>query len=76
MVTSGTIHYILNHLLHLPVHIRDVCVFLAPLFSGLTAIATYFFTKEVWDESAGLFAAAFIGIGEAVDGARQGTARN
>lgn len=62
MVTSGTIHYILNHLLHLPVHIRDICVFLAPLFSGLTALATYLFTKEVWDESAGLFAAAFIGI--------------
>eukprot|EP00049_Salpingoeca_infusionum_P009683 m.164637 g.164637 ORF g.164637 m.164637 type:complete len:756 (-) comp14405_c0_seq1:277-2544(-) len=62
MVTSGSIHYILNFLLHIPIHIRDVCVFLAPLFSALTAFAMYAFTKEVWDDAAGLFAAAFIGI--------------
>lgn len=35
---------------------------LAPAFSGLTALATYLFTKEMKDESAGLLAAAFIGI--------------
>jgi dolichyl-diphosphooligosaccharide--protein glycosyltransferase len=35
---------------------------LAPFFSGLTAIATYFLTKELWSSGAGLFAAAFIGI--------------
>ena len=64
MVTSGAIHFVLNSLLHMPVHIRDICVFLAPLFSGLTALATYAFTKEVWNDAAGLFAAAFIGIGE------------
>merc|ERR1719431_1584925 len=61
MVTSGSIHYILS-LLHIPVHIRDVCVFLAPLFSGLTAISTYFLTKELWSQGAGLFAACFIAI--------------
>jgi dolichyl-diphosphooligosaccharide--protein glycosyltransferase len=32
-------------------------------FSGLTALATYFFTKEVWSQGAGLFAACFIAIG-------------
>jgi len=37
-------------------------VFLAPLFSGLTAIATYFLTKELWSRGAGLFAAGFIAI--------------
>ncbi|CAH8588395.1 unnamed protein product [Schistosoma intercalatum] len=61
MVTSGFIHY-MCHLLSFPVHIREVCVFLAPVFSGMTAIATYFFTKEIWNEGAGLFAACFIAI--------------
>ncbi|KAK9508465.1 hypothetical protein O3M35_006018 [Rhynocoris fuscipes] len=61
MITSGSIHYIL-HLLNIPVHIRDICVFLAPIFSGLTAIATYLLTKELWSVGAGLFAACFIAI--------------
>ncbi|KAJ8962588.1 hypothetical protein NQ318_000981 [Aromia moschata] len=61
MLTSGSIHYIL-HLLHINVHIRDICVFLAPVFSGLTAISTYFLTKELWSAGAGLFAACFIAI--------------
>jgi len=60
-VTSGLIHWVLS-LLHIPVHIRDVCVFLAPVFSGLTAIATYLLTRELWSEGAGLFAACFISI--------------
>ena len=61
MITSGGIHWILNSL-NFTVHIREVCVFLAPFFSGLTAIATYLLTKELWSQGAGLFAAAFIGI--------------
>lgn len=61
MVTSGAIHWILNSL-NITIHIREVCVFLAPFFSGLTAIATYFLTKELWTPGAGLFAAAFIAI--------------
>ncbi len=61
MITSGAIHYILNSL-NMTIHIREVCVFLAPFFSGLTAIATYLLTKELWSQGAGLFAAAFIGI--------------
>lgn len=61
MVTSGAIHYFL-HLLHIPVHIREICVFLAPIFSGLTAIATYLLTTELWSSGAGLFAACFIAI--------------
>uniref|UniRef100_A0A183TRE6 dolichyl-diphosphooligosaccharide--protein glycotransferase n=1 Tax=Schistocephalus solidus TaxID=70667 RepID=A0A183TRE6_SCHSO len=59
--TLGAIHYILQ-LLHIPIHIREVCVFLAPIFSGLTAIMAYLFTKEVWNERAGLFAACFLAI--------------
>ncbi|KAF2355745.1 Oligosaccharyl transferase STT3 subunit [Trinorchestia longiramus] len=61
MVTSGSIHYMLS-LLNIPVHIRDICVFLAPIFSGLTAISTYLLTKEIWSTGAGLFAACFIAV--------------
>jgi dolichyl-diphosphooligosaccharide---protein glycosyltransferase len=61
MFTSGIIHWILNSL-NITIHIREVCVFLAPFFSGLTAIATYFLTKELWSTGAGLFAASFIAI--------------
>jgi len=61
MITSGSIHHVLSSL-NIPTHIRDICVFLAPLFSGLTAIATYFLTKELWSAGAGLFAAGFIAI--------------
>ncbi|XP_066143522.1 dolichyl-diphosphooligosaccharide--protein glycosyltransferase subunit STT3B [Euwallacea fornicatus] len=61
MITSGSIHYLL-HLLHINVHIRDICVFLAPIFSGLTAISTYLLTRELWSSGAGLFAACFIAI--------------
>ncbi|XP_026314946.1 dolichyl-diphosphooligosaccharide--protein glycosyltransferase subunit STT3B isoform X4 [Hyposmocoma kahamanoa] len=61
MITSGTIHWVL-HALNIPIHIRDICVFLAPVFSGLTAIATYLLTSELWSRGAGLFAACFIAI--------------
>ncbi|TEB22018.1 oligosaccharyl transferase STT3 subunit [Coprinellus micaceus] len=61
MATSGVIYYLLQAL-NLPVDIRNICVLLAPGFSAFTAWATYMFTKEMKDESAGLLAAAFIGI--------------
>ncbi|KAI7898645.1 Oligosaccharyl transferase STT3 subunit-domain-containing protein [Cokeromyces recurvatus] len=61
MVTAATIHNIL-HFLNFPVDIRNICVLLAPMFSGLTAFATYLLTKELKDSSAGLLAAVFIGL--------------
>ena len=61
MVTSGVIYKIL-HMISLPVDIRNICVLLAPGFSGLTALATYLFTREMSGDGAGLLAAAFIGI--------------
>jgi len=61
MVTSAIIHKLLR-LVSLPVDIRNVCVLLAPGFSGLTALATYLFTREMNGDGAGLLAAAFIGI--------------
>uniref|UniRef100_A0A8C5G7W8 dolichyl-diphosphooligosaccharide--protein glycotransferase n=1 Tax=Gouania willdenowi TaxID=441366 RepID=A0A8C5G7W8_GOUWI len=61
MLTAGLIHYVL-HLLNVTVHIRDVCVFLAPVFSGLTSISTFLLTRELWNQGAGLLAACFIAI--------------
>ncbi|BEI92321.1 uncharacterized protein CcaverHIS019_0411410 [Cutaneotrichosporon cavernicola] len=61
MVTSGLIWTFL-HKINMPVDIRNVCVMIAPAFSGLTALATYGFTTEMAEPSTGLLAAAFIGI--------------
>ncbi|PGH08292.1 hypothetical protein AJ80_07888 [Polytolypa hystricis UAMH7299] len=62
MVTSGVIYHFLRFIA-IPVDIRNVCVLLAPAFSGLTALATYLLTCEMTPSpSAGLLAAAFMGI--------------
>ena len=62
MVTSGIIYHVLR-LLSMPVDIRNICVLLAPGFSGLTAFASYLITSEMTTSpSAGLLAAAFMGI--------------
>ncbi|KAJ5313875.1 uncharacterized protein N7443_000759 [Penicillium atrosanguineum] len=62
MVTSGVIYHILRFLT-IPVDIRNICVLLAPAFSGLTALAMYLLTCEMSSSpSAGLLAAAFMGI--------------
>ncbi|KAI1799114.1 glycosyltransferase family 66 protein [Daldinia bambusicola] len=62
MVTSGVIYHLLRALT-VPVDIRNICVLLAPAFSGLTAFASYLLTNEMTTSpSAGLLAAAFMGI--------------
>ncbi|CAJ2513394.1 Uu.00g015130.m01.CDS01 [Anthostomella pinea] len=62
MVTSGAIYHALRALT-VPVDIRNICVLLAPAFSGLTAFAAYLLTNEMTtSSSAGLLAAAFMGI--------------
>ncbi|KJR81671.1 dolichyl-diphosphooligosaccharide--protein glucosylltransferase [Sporothrix schenckii 1099-18] len=62
MVTSGAIYHALRALT-IPVDIRNVCVMLAPAFSGLTAYSAYLLTSEMTTSpSAGLLAAAFMGI--------------
>lgn len=62
MLTSAAIHALLNRVLHAPVDIRNICVLLAPFFSGFTALATYALTRELKDGPAGLLAAAFVAI--------------
>uniref|UniRef100_UPI00358EE261 dolichyl-diphosphooligosaccharide--protein glycosyltransferase subunit STT3A isoform X1 n=1 Tax=Myxine glutinosa TaxID=7769 RepID=UPI00358EE261 len=61
MVTSALLYHIL-HFLHVTIEIRNVCVFLAPLFSSLTTILTYHLTKELKDAGAGLVAAVMVAI--------------
>ncbi|KAL3898556.1 MAG: hypothetical protein SGCHY_002657, partial [Lobulomycetales sp.] len=61
MVTAGIMHWFVN-LLNFPIDIREICVFLAPVFSAFTAFATYLLTSEMKDESAGLLAAGFIAV--------------
>ena len=62
MFTSSAIHWICNTFLF-PVDIRNICVFLAPLFASITAITAYFFVKEITGRSdSGLLTALLIAI--------------
>lgn len=46
MVTSAVFYHILNFF-NFAIDVRNVCVFLAPLFSSFTTIVTYLLTKEL-----------------------------
>jgi dolichyl-diphosphooligosaccharide--protein glycosyltransferase len=59
--TAGAIWNLLQ-LLHVPVHVQEVCVFTAPLFSALCALAAFLFMREVRGPGAGLGAAAFMSV--------------
>ncbi|VVC39577.1 Hypothetical protein CINCED_3A020828 [Cinara cedri] len=61
MITSTVLYNIL-HFINITLEIRNICVFLAPLFSSFTTIVTFLLTKELKDTRAGLFAAAMIAI--------------
>uniref|UniRef100_A0A158Q7V4 Dolichyl-diphosphooligosaccharide--protein glycosyltransferase subunit STT3A n=1 Tax=Elaeophora elaphi TaxID=1147741 RepID=A0A158Q7V4_9BILA len=61
MVTSALIHRVL-HFVHFTLHVREICVFLAPLFSSFTVLITYALTKELKDDAAGLVAASMVAI--------------
>ena len=61
MVTAAAMHRFLE-LISFPISVRNVCVFLAPVFASMTTLVAYFFGKQIRDEKAGLFAAAFIAL--------------
>ncbi len=62
MATAAAIHGMLNSL-NITINIRNMCVFLAPVFASLTALSTYLMTVEtVKRESTGLIAAALVAI--------------
>jgi len=45
-MTAAFLYHVM-HFLNITIDIRNVCVFLAPLFSSLTTIVTYHLTKEL-----------------------------
>jgi dolichyl-diphosphooligosaccharide---protein glycosyltransferase len=59
--TAGLMYKAL-HALNIPIHVQEVCVFTAPIFSGLCSLAAYGFVREVASGGAGLLAAAFTGL--------------
>ncbi|XP_025411065.1 dolichyl-diphosphooligosaccharide--protein glycosyltransferase subunit STT3A [Sipha flava] len=61
MITSTVIYNIL-HFINITLEIRNICVFLAPLFSSFTTLITFLLTKELKDTRSGLIAAAMISI--------------
>lgn len=63
MMTTLIMHSVAKNIFLLPIHIREVCVFTAPIFACLTTLATYGFTIEISGRSgAGLIAALLISI--------------
>ena len=62
MFTSASLHWLCNTFLF-PVDIRNVCVFLAPVFAALTALTSYYFVKEVTGrKESGLLTALLIAV--------------
>jgi dolichyl-diphosphooligosaccharide--protein glycosyltransferase len=61
MVTASVIYHTLNAI-NITIDVREVCVFLAPFFSSLTAVITYMLTSELHSTGAGLCAAGMIAI--------------
>lgn len=62
MVTSAAIKWTATFI-GFPIHIRNVCVFIGPIFATFTAVSTFMFAKECTNRiDTGLFAALFISI--------------
>jgi dolichyl-diphosphooligosaccharide--protein glycosyltransferase len=62
MLTAAVFYWALNFF-HFTINIRNMCVFIAPIFSANAAISSYLLTKEVTKRSsAGLLAAAFTAV--------------
>ncbi|CAM9443152.1 unnamed protein product [Discosporangium mesarthrocarpum] len=62
MATAASFYWVL-HALHITINIRNMCVFLAPVFAANTSVASYLLTTEVTKRSStGLLAAAFTAV--------------
>ncbi|KXZ54149.1 hypothetical protein GPECTOR_5g248 [Gonium pectorale] len=59
--TAGAMYRIL-HFLHIPLHVQEVCVFTAPLFSAFCALSCYGLVSQARSPGAGLLAAFFVAI--------------
>ncbi|CAK4082482.1 unnamed protein product [Aphanomyces euteiches] len=62
MLTATLLYWLLNAL-NIPINIRNVCVFVAPIFAAMTSIITYLLTKQVTKRtSTALLAAALVAV--------------
>lgn len=62
MLTAAAFYWLLN-MFYVTINIRNMCVFIAPIFSANAAISSYLLTTEVTKRSsAGLLAAAFTAV--------------
>ena len=62
MLTAAVFYWALNAI-NVTINIRNMCVFIAPIFSANAAISSYLLTSEVTKRSAaGLLAAAFTAV--------------
>ncbi|KAG2484889.1 hypothetical protein HYH03_016370 [Edaphochlamys debaryana] len=59
--TAGSMYKIL-HWLNIPIHVQEVCVFTAPLFSAFCALACYGLVSQCRSHGAGLLAAFFVAM--------------
>lgn len=50
LMMSANALYTLAHKIGLPIAIRNVCVFLAPIFASGTSLGTYKLAKEVYSQ--------------------------
>lgn len=63
MLTAAAVFRVLNGVLHAnDVKLRDVCVMMAPAFSGLTTVMAFMVGREIKDELSGLIAATMMAI--------------
>ncbi|CAK0743080.1 hypothetical protein CVIRNUC_001442 [Coccomyxa viridis] len=62
LIWTAGLMFKLLHALNIPIHVQEVCVFTAPLFSAFCALAAYLFVKEIRGQGAGLTAAAFMAM--------------
>ncbi|KAK9846648.1 hypothetical protein WJX81_008403 [Elliptochloris bilobata] len=62
LIWTAGLMYNLLHYFNIPIHVQEVCVFTAPLFSAFCALATYAFVKEIRGQGAGLVASTFIAL--------------
>ena len=62
LIWTAALMYKVLHALNIPIHVQEVCVFTAPIFSALCSLAAYGFVREVHSGGAGLLAAAFTGL--------------
>lgn len=61
MFTSAFFYRVLQFL-HIPVHIREICVFNGPVMAMGNVLVIYHMAKIAWDTQAGLFAATFVAV--------------